>query len=346
MAEITTQINTLQDGTTNVGKYPDAAIQATIETQDIRRISNGANFQAVVDLNNLNNRYTDVLTLTERYFVDKGLTPAPLRVIDRETLHRAYRVAGTTMRDEIGEEEGRSVYGRALVIENEEMNKMFGDDAVLGIALHEAAHSLGKGEHLIRTVIERDRRTLLGGIAIHAGSMGKADLRKGTETTIVGDFWEEAFADLTRVRALRYLGRTHDIEGNTNPFNVGAVAMMGVPNESSTENHGTISIPAEFAVSSKTISDKNYIAHSASNYAAYALELLDNHVPGLYEDLEAARQDPVRQREAIQKIESVQPGLYKQLRDLEYTNEDFADGLKTTVQVLKGNEPSQQDFAA
>jgi hypothetical protein len=345
MSETITQINTMQDGTIVVGEYPDAAIQATIDTQNSRSISDEANFRAVVDLTNMNDRYTDVLTLANKYFTDQGLEPAPLRVINRETLHRAYAVAGTKMRDKRGEAEGSNVNGRALIIENQQMNEMFGEDAVLGIALHEAAHSLGRGEHLIRTVAERENRIALGGIAIDAGSLGKADLRKGTEVTTVGNFWEEAFADLTRVRALRALRRTHDIDESTNPFEVGGVMMMGVPNESDIENPGIISLPAEFAMLSKTISEKNYIAQSASNFAAYALELLDRRVSGLYEDLLAARKDPVRQREAIKKINSVQPGLYKQLRDMEYTDEDFVEGLKVTLQALEGSELTQKDTA-
>lgn len=335
MPESITQINTLQDGTTTFGEYPDPAIQASIEVQHNKKKNAEANFQATVDLNNLNSQYSDALAFARSYFTDRGLEPAPLRVIDRETLHRAYNIEGITMDDMIGQEEGRSVNGRALVIENQELIEMFGDDFVLGMALHEAAHSLNTGEHLVRTVEEHGKRIALGGIATHTGTMSKADLRKSTKASVVGDFWEEAFADLTRVRALRALGRTHDIEGNTNPFQTqNGTTLMGVPNETVADQPGIISLPAEFAFLAKTIEDKNWMARGPSNFTAYALELLDNRAPGLYDDLLASRQDPAKQRDAIRKIESIRPGLYRQLRDLEYNERDFVHGLKLVMEAL------------
>lgn len=328
----------MEDGRVIVGEYPDPAIQSTIEAQseikDRNRDRSKANFQATVDISNLNDKYADALALTEKYFANEGLEIAPLRVIKRDTLQRAYNVAGQS---DDGEEEGRSINERALIIENKEMVKMFGDDFVLGIALHEAAHSTsGGGEKLIRTVRERDRRVSLGGIAINERSFGKADLRKETEYKVIGDFWEEAFADLTRVRALRTLGRVHDIDGNSRPFEpVEGVTMVTVPNGTRVDQPNVISFPAEFAMAAKTVEDNNWSAKAPPNYAAYALELLDNHTPGLYEDLKAARTNPVRQRDAIQKIESLRPGLYRELRDLEYNEKDFVRGLMSVLEALE-----------
>lgn len=335
------QINTVEDGRVIVGEYPDPAIQAAIESQsqakDRKRDSSRANFQATVDLSNLNDTYSDALALAEKYFANEGLEIAPLRVIRRDTLQRAYNVAGQT-EDGDKDKQGQSVNGRALVVENKEMGELFGDDFVLGIALHEAAHSTsGNNEKLIRTVQEHNRRIILGGIAINERSFGKVDLRKDSEHRITGEFWEEAFADLTRVRALRALGRTHDIQGSTNPFTTeGGVVMKGVPNESNHDDHDSITLPAEFALLSKSLPDKNQIVTSPPNFAAYALELLDTHTPGLYEDLKAARTNPIRQRDAIQKIESLRPGLYRELRDLEYNEKDFVHGLTSVLEALEG----------
>lgn len=336
------QINIMENGRVIVGDYPDPAMQVTIETQsrlkERKRNNSKANFQATVDITNLNNTYSDALALTEKYFANEGLEIAPLRVIKRDTLQRAYSVAGQS--DE-GEEEGRNINSRALIVENAEMIELFGDDYVLGIALHEAAHSTnGDDETIIRTVQERDRRVSLGGIAINKRSLGKADLRRETEYKVTGEFWEEAFADLTRVRALRALGRVHDLEANSRPFEpIEGVTIVTVPNGTNVNQSNVISFPAEFAMAAKTIDTDNWSAKSPSNYAAYALELLDNHTPGLYDDLRAARTDPTRQRDAIQKIESVRPGLYRELRDLEYNLHDFVRGLTSVLDTL-GTQPS------
>lgn len=333
----------MEDGRVIVGNYPDAAMQSTIETQsqikENKRERSKANFQATVDISNLNDTYLDALALTEKYFANEGLEIAPLRVINRGTIQRAYDVAGQSEGGD-KDKQGQNVNGRALIVENKEMGKLFGDDFVLGIALHEAAHSTsGNDERLIRTVREHDRRVSLGGIAINERSLGKADLRKESEHRITGEFWEEAFADLTRVRALRALGRTHNIQGNTNPFTTeGGVIMRGVPNESTHDNHENVILPAEFALLSRSLPDKNQIVTSPPNFAAYALELLDNHTPGLYEDLKAARTNPTRQREAIQKIESLRPGLYRELRDLEYNEKDFVQGLTSVLEAIETQE--------
>ncbi|MGK2896663.1 MAG: hypothetical protein ACSLEY_03640, partial [Candidatus Saccharimonadales bacterium] len=281
------QINTMEDGRVIVGEYPDPAIQSTIDFQsrakESKRESSRANFQVTVDISNLNDKYSDALALTEKYFANEGLEIAPVRVIGRDTLRRAYSISGQSEGGD-KDKQGQNVNGRALIVENKEMGELFGDDFVLGIALHEAAHSTsGDDEKLIRTVREHDRRVSLGGIAINKRSLGKADLRKESEYRVTGEFWEEAFADLTRVRALRDLGRTHDIQGDTNPFRTeGGVIMRGVPNESAHDNHENVILPAEFALLSRSLPDKNQIVTSPPNFAAYALELLDNHTPGLY----------------------------------------------------------------
>lgn len=335
------QLNIMEDGRVIVGEYPDPAVQSSIDMQsrlkESKHANSKANFQATVDISNLDGKYTDALTLTEKYFADEGLEIAPLRVISRDTLQRAYKVAGQS---DDGLEEGRSVNGRALVIENQEMVELFGDEFVLSIALHEAAHSTsGDNEKLIRTVREHDRRLTLGGIAINERSFGKADLRRETEYKVISDFWEEAFADLTRVRALRALGRVHNLEGNSSPFMpVEGVTVVTVPNGTTVDQPGVISFPAEFAMAAKTVDGKNWSAKGPSNYAAYALELLDAHVPGLYEDLKDARTNPIKQRDAIQKIESVRVGLYRELRDLQYNDQDFLSGLIAVLEALDEQE--------
>ena len=110
--------------------------------------------------------------------------------------------------------------------------------------------------------------------------------------------------------------------------------VIGVPNGTVIDQPNVISFPAEFTASAKA----TLIARNASNFAAYGLELLDNRVPGLYDDLLASRQDPTKQRDAIRKIESIRPGLYRELRELEYTTEDFLHGLKLVIEALGSSQ--------
>lgn len=339
MSEKTLQINRLHDGRVRFGNYADLAIQSTIDHIDKKTSAGQANFQTTVDINNLNHRHKDALDNTNQYFARIGLPIAPIRVIGRDTLHRAYKVAGESMNSTIGDAEGRNVHDRALVIENAEMIDFLGEDITLGIMLHEAAHSTGNGERRsLRTVTEGERRrTHLARAVIELGSWGRIDARKNAKNTITGDFFEEAFADLTRVRALRALDKVHDLDGATSVFGEHKSAQMKmVPNSDDTVYDGeVIHIPAEFAMGSRSVDGKNWRVSASPNFAAYALELLDRRVPGLYDDFIGARQDPKQQAAVIRKIESVRPGLYKDLRDLEYSEADFQMGLKLVVDALE-----------
>jgi len=329
------------DGRIIVGEHPDVALQAKIQAQgeilESKSDRSEAYFMATVDSSNLNESYTDALALTEKYFADEGLEIAPLRVISRDSQQQAYKIAGISDSDS-KEREGEYTCGRALVIENKKKYELFGDDFVLGTALHEAAHSTsGNDEKFIRIVRERERKASLDLIATDERNLWKVVLGREAENRVTGDFWEEAFADLTRVRALRTLGRVHDIESNLWPSEqeVEGVTIVIVPNGTKVNLPDTISFPAEFADVAKTVDGIDGVGRSAPNYAAYALELLDGHIPGLYEDLKAARTNPTRQRDAIQKIESLRPGLYRELRDLEYNDKDFIRGLATVLDALE-----------
>lgn len=338
MPERITQINTYRDGKVTVGDYDDPAVQATVEQQDGEYARDVVNFQATVDMGNLNNKYEGTVSTVEKYFADIDLSIAPIRVITRETLLRAYKVAHVSVSDVIGSEGGRNINHRALVIEDKEMLDFFGEDFILGIMLHEAAHSSGNREDLmVRTVDEiNEHYTEMGRTTIfELGGWGRIDRRADAPQATTGEFFEEAFADLTRVRAQRSMYKTHDLEGASRTRQlVGDTLLRVVPNGQGGRDGGTINLPAEFSMATKSVDGANWHATSSCNFASYALELLDNHIPGLYEDFVVARRDPRMQARAIYKIESVRKGLYNDLRDLPYSDEGFGAGLKLVIDTL------------
>ncbi len=339
MTERITQINTYRDGRVTIGDYDDPAVQATVERQDRQHESRRdvANFQATVDMGSLNGKYKDLVSTVEKYFADINLPIAPIRVISRETSLRAYRMAHMPANDVINTEGGRNINRRALVIEDQEMVDFFGEDFILGIMLHEAAHSAGDREvAIVRTVDETtERRTRMASTAIELGGWGRIDRRANTPQATTGEFFEEAFADLTRVRAQRLIHRTHDLEGasRTRPL-AGDTLLRVVPNGQGGLEGDTVNLPAEFSMATRSADGANWHATSSCNYASYALELLDNYIPGLYEDFVAARRDPRLQARAIYKIEGLQKGLYARLRDKPYTDEGFGSGLKLVIDTL------------
>ncbi len=337
MPERITQINTYRDGKVTVGDYDDPAVQATVEYRDRARARDVVNFQTTVDIGSLNSKYKGIVSTVEKYFADIDLSIAPIRVITRETLLRAYKVAHMSVNDVIGSEGGRNINHRALVIEDKEMLDFFGEDFILGIMLHEGAHSSGDREEImVRTVDEiTERRTKMGGTAIELGGWGRIDRRADAPQATTGEFFEEAFADLTRVRAQRSMYKTHDLEGASRTRQlVGDTLLRVVPNGQGGRDGSTINLPAEFSMATKSVDGANWHATSSCNFASYALELLDNHIPGLYEDFVVARRDPRMQARAIYKIESLRRGLYGDLRDLPYSDEGFGAGLKLVIDTL------------
>ncbi len=82
--------------------------------------------------------------------------------------------------------------------------------------------------------------------------------------------------------------------------------------------------------------------HSA--YAAYGIELLSDHSGvDLYELMKQARQpdtEVTAKREIIKTINSIQPGLYEKLRNLQYygATGEFIEGLHLIKAAIAGND--------
>lgn len=335
MTESIHQINSRSDGSIYFGPNANWSAQNHIDSRQNERQRGEANARTAIDVSNENHEYPAVIELANDFFRDKGLAIEPIRVVSRNTYNSAYRLAGRTPESQAGDTEGEHAFGRAIVVRNPVMEKEFGDDFVLGIALHEAAHSLFQHDHMIRTTTETmPNITSIGGVAV--GGLIKADFRERTEQKTIGYFWNEAFADLTRVRALRKLGRTHTIEKDSEPFtSQDGQRMVIVPNGKNEVRTTEIRVPAEFATCAKTTNGTNLIASAPPNFAAYALELLDQQAPGLYDDILASIDNPKRQAAAIRKIESVRHGLYRELSNLSYTEDSFMQGLGIVVRTIK-----------
>lgn len=335
MSEKISQINNQLDGTVYTGDHRQWFVQGNIQNRQAAENVANTNAMVSLDIRNLNATYNASVELIEGHFKDKGIKIDPVRVVERETLNRAYTLSRRSMDLNDGDQQGENVFGRSVVVQNKEMEAEFGESFILGIGLHEAAHSVfGDGYKIWETTELTPNNTSIGGVAVQG--LIKADFRKNTAQKNIGVFWNEAFADLTRVRALRNMGRTHDIEKDSQPFSAGdGLEMVFSPNNAHVDRSSAIAIPAEFSMLAKTVSGKNMIASSAPNFAAFALELLDVRVPGIYDDFLASATDARRQAGAIKKIESIQPGLYRELSTLLYNEEDFMHGLTVVWHALQ-----------
>lgn len=352
MAE--SQVHFKLDGSVILGRNPDIGFDP-VESQRIKGLAKAEAFQKVIDTENNNEAYAEDIALIEGYFASKGLQIDPLRIVTPATVDKAYRAAGNDPTHQVSEAEGRHVYGRSYIVDKEYDPKLYGKNIMLGLGLHEAAHSLtGKTTDITITRQEQSINSLgdphvithLGGVA-NARAFGKADLRKDAPRALTGDFWLEAFADLTRVRALRELERSNHMSGHPKVVDYGNGLVVHVLSANSIaplvspETDG-IAMPAEFALIARTQvpTMRNVTGTSAANFAAYGLDLLDQAQPGLYDTMLAGIYDPRAQAEFIRNVEAVKPGLYRELGMLPYSDEGFTTGLLAIGAALgRLNEP-------
>ena len=82
-----------------------------------------------------------------------------------------------------------------------------------------------------------------------------------------------------------------------------------------------------------------WCGYSWSAYCAEAIRLIGEHTGEDIFALMVEARDPVKEAEAKRKIvrtiDSVEPGLYKKLRDLQYSREAFIEGYELVVGALK-----------
>jgi hypothetical protein len=336
------------------GQHPDQVAQAIAEGLHDDLENKQEAFQDFLDTApNLNEEYQPALTRIKERFAEDGLEISPIFIIDHDTHEEAQRVLGAYHNSREMENCGAGGYSddRALVDDDPtgtgHIRETFGTQVSLGTAIHEAAHSTAR-EHVdvvSSKVVEQKigdtvvRNRVFSSLG-HIGGFNKYRQNE-KEIGLVGSFWEEAFADLTRVRYSMELGvepRLHRAMASSRSDSLTYISESADPAEAP---EGNTVLPDRFAtaISDDGISDGLEIAVSTPAFAGYGLELLDAKVPGLFKEMQASRNNPSRQREVIKIINGVRPGLYRELRDLPYSPEGFRKGLEA-IQIAVGNEDS------
>jgi hypothetical protein len=321
---------------------------------------------------NLNGLYEGDIELVEGQFEKEGFSVPPITVLKEEDYARAMDLLGNSNAER--SEGGESTEGHTLINMSREDRELYGGNHVLHYGLHETAHSIARRYNA--TVISREYPArsgednskgglpnFLGRITTAASSWvgldsvqtgyqgGFLKLKVGRtgrhpEADYVGHFWDEAYADLKRVRSLRELersaafpkssGRSPDQE--TGPLELGdgiTIQYLGGNTTAPLVDNNLISLPVEFAACSPSVrKGRQYTPISVPAIAAYGVELLDRHMPGLFEDFETGQWDGNAQSRFIKKVNSIQPNLYKDLQDLPYTAGGFSEGLIKIAQAL------------
>jgi hypothetical protein len=218
---------------------------------------------------------------------------------------------------------------------------------------HEGVHSTMPGEEILaitRPLMEGDQNVTeqekaSGHIIIPVKVGGFLEYNPGVNFyDATGKFIEEGFSESYAVRA-----KSNEISQITG----GAPSIMiqrpdlGFQNSiifsddetqklySAADN--TIYIPWRYACDVKVrASAKNrYSAISTPDaFAAYTIDILDCALPGLYQKMIESRCNPNVKEQVKERINSVQPGLYKQLSGLALNPRGLESGLVRTVIAL------------
>lgn len=256
---------------------------------------------------NLNDKYASELTQIREAFDEEDLEISPIVILNQEEFEKALRIVESAATPD--QFNAFYAWDRVIVKEHtpsgsaEEVD--FSREMTFGLTIHEAAHSSqGAARHIVVSKLVADPQPIRH---IHAGmEVGGFRWYKAQEdgeTKIVGDFWEEAFADLTRVKLLEKLGREPRADGGVleHPDLEGDIIRLvgeGANLPSPEPDQEKISLPTKFAGAAKVFSGGGAASFvMPSNFAAYGLDLLDQQSPGLYEKMKAARRDSRRFRE-------------------------------------------------
>ena len=342
---------------TNLGPSPTPDDYEYVENRVESSTQRKETFLRYVDTApNHNAEYQEVIDFVDSQFAQDGLEIAPIVILDRDNFEQACEISGRP----VGEKNyGRYATGRSLIQDEPKpgIKEEFGDDYTVGIALHESAHStaLETGDIVTSKVVTEKA---VGSTALEAtryfqhisGTSGFNKYKwEDSKVRAIGNYWEEAFCDLTRVRYLERIDREPKADGEEKVFAERGIryAGEGVKAPIIDKENDLVTVPMKFSLctNSEEGSELN-VLFSQPGIAAYGLELLDGQVPGLFEAMQSSRKEPGKQREVIKMINNVQPGLYKKLRDLPYSDKGFEEGLRTIVQALGPRSENIDSVAA
>jgi len=325
----------------HVDSHPDANVQeylAGLQAQEADRLKRFVDaWDHTPDVTAA--EYADELEATHAYFAGRDLPTTPTKVFDPEN----YRAVIETLGD------GPRPYafylnGRATIcsVPGPGFDERFNlKDVVLGMMLHEGAHGtmVDNGYLLVSALrASPEDPEVMDRHSRHVLRSGFRKYKVEADGTIKsqGSSLEEAFADLERTRALQEMGREPKLDGLSGNDPAKDTQVIGVGGQATSgPEAGTIVLPAAFAFAAQVHEDGTaHASLAAANYAAYALHLLNMRVPGLFEQMEKARRDPASFREVIRMINSIQPDLYRNLRELQDSEEELRAGLRLVQNTL------------
>jgi len=252
------------------------------------------------------------------YFASENLVTKPYIVVRPKDLKRIARI------DKLNSLGGRkAVYsnwlGMSIIIRDPVLEAKNSAAYTEGLIVHEGAHSTASLTHFLHNKATNHYRSRRLGMALIDSTRGS------------GYFLEEGWADYHRGK---YLGQNYQdgaLDGIAKALNWNDapdhLTFIGINGRESP-------LPLKYL----HVAEDNRPTALTSSLAGFAVELLIQTDPEIRTAMLTGRSDITGLREVARRVDSLSPALYPTLRQFDYSQNDFSEGLHTTIDAL-GSDP-------
>lgn len=231
-----------------------------------------------------------------------------------------------------------------------EMRAAFGNIHVIRTLLHEGAHDRTRDSRLVAAPKQQPRfnwlrqrkDTLYDTNGYYADSFTEPVLDPKHGLVLKGDFIEEGFVESYSMDGTDEVrGYSEGVSGSQR------FSILNNGKERSGFTDGTEGLPHYdqkqdclympwdyvYAVAPNSEGGIQYNPQTSS-LAAYGMDLLYQHLPGLFGEMKRAHTDPDLKMHIKERINGVEDGLYAKLADMPYSYSGFRRGAITVVRAL------------
>jgi hypothetical protein len=338
------------DGHVVIGEHPDERVAEYVDTR-IQKVQAEDTRQLDFWTTKLhypeagNEQYANVLDILRADFGPQ-VADTPIAIISEEDYQEYDKTFNNGRMPKAG---GFYSSGHITIVHQPEKNEIYGETYPLCNLLHEGGHSsMSDEEHIVSARPLTGRDTNVTESEQKAGH--RIDiLRAGgfqvfnpaiAPSRAIGNLWEESFAGSYTYRRKAEIGAltTFDepsrrLDWRNQGLKYATIFTDSGPHYDRSSN--ALSIPWKYGVGFYQFDEKGIpktIALNACTYGAFALDILDSKLPGLFDAMMQSRREPALKPRIEARIDSIAPGLY---RDLSLYHWNKSNAERALIKVIK-----------
>jgi hypothetical protein len=326
----------------HVVEYVDARIQE-LQTKDARELDFFTAMPHYPDAGN--GHHANAVDVLRADFGQK-VTNTPIAIISGEDYQQYNNLFTNGEKPAV---DGFYSAGHITLVDRPKEVERFGELHSTLVLLHEGAHSSMTDEEYVvsaRPLTNHDTKITKNEQTIgHCISVLRIGGFKGFNPSVhpsklLGVLWEESFAGSYTYRRKDEVGvpTTFDAPsrrlywGDQGPKYAIVFADSGPYYD---RTNKALNIPWQYAKGFHRFDGKGIpktVALNASTYGAFALDILDSKLPGLFDEMMQSRREPALKSHIEARIDSIAPGLY---RDLSLSRWDIPNAERALIKVIK-----------